>query len=73
MMDKPSSLGQHLRNRRLALGRRQGDVAMRLGTMREAYDRWERDEREPMVSEWPALLSFLGCYPFMCRTLKDGN
>ncbi len=71
MMDQPASLGQHLRNRRFALGLRQGDVAMRLGTIREVYDRWERDLREPVVSEWPALLSFLGCYPFPEQNSAD--
>lgn len=32
--------------------------------MRGAYDRWERDERLPVVSEWPSVLAFLGYYPF---------
>lgn len=60
----PTTLGEHLRNRRLKLGLRQDDVAVRLGTMREVYDRWERDVREPVVSEWPGILRFLGYYPF---------
>ncbi len=45
------------------MGLRQEDVAERLGTMREVYDRWERDEREPTVSVWPMILDFLGYYP----------
>lgn len=64
MVMQPKTLGEHLRNRRLALGIRQEDVAVRLSTMREVYDRWERDEREPVVSEWPGILLFLGYYPF---------
>lgn len=45
------------------MGLRQEEVAERLGTMREVYDRWERDEREPVVSVWPLVLAFLGYYP----------
>ncbi|MDI1310780.1 nitrilase-related carbon-nitrogen hydrolase [Prosthecobacter sp.] len=60
---QPKSLGEHLRKQRLVLGLRQEDVANELGTLREVYDRWERDERLPVVSEWPAIISFLGYYP----------
>ena len=67
----PQTLGQHLRNRRLLLDLRQEDVARQLGTMREVYDRWERDARRPVVSEWPGILSFLGFYPFSQETPAD--
>ncbi|MDI1312154.1 helix-turn-helix transcriptional regulator, partial [Prosthecobacter sp.] len=63
LFDQPRTLGEHLRNRRLELGFRQEDVAVQLGTLREVYERWERDERTPVVSEWPGILSFLGYYP----------
>lgn len=63
MLDQPITLGEHLRNRRLGLGIHQQDVAQQLGTIREVYERWERDERQPVVSEWPAILAFLGYYP----------
>ncbi|WP_395745621.1 helix-turn-helix transcriptional regulator [Prosthecobacter sp.] len=67
----PQTLGEHLRNRRLALNLRQEDVASQLGNLREVYDRWERDERQPVVSEWPGILSFLGYYPFSLETAAD--
>jgi DNA-binding XRE family transcriptional regulator len=60
----PKTLGEHLRNRRLELGLRQQDVAENLGTLREVYDRWERGDRNPVISEWRAILGFLGYYPF---------
>ena len=63
LLNEPRTLGEHLRNRRLSLGLRQVDVAGHLGTLREVYDRWERDERVPVVSEWPGIVSFLGYYP----------
>jgi transcriptional regulator with XRE-family HTH domain len=71
MMDQLASLGEHLRNRRLILGLRQADVAGRLGTVREVYERWERGEREPVVSEWPGILAFLGYYPFREQSIAD--
>lgn len=67
----PLTLGEHLRNRRLCLELRQEDVARQLGTLREVYERWERDERQPVVSEWPGILSFLGYYPFGQKTAAD--
>jgi len=63
MTEQPKTLGEHLQNRRLVLGLRQEDVAERFGTVREVYDRWERDERQPVVSVWPLVLEFLGYYP----------
>ena len=68
---EPHTLGEHLRNRRLVLGLRQEDVAEQFGTLREVYERWERDEREPVVSEWPGILSFLGYYPAPEKSVAD--
>lgn len=59
----PVKLGRHLRNRRLILGLTQEAVAAQLGAVREVYDRWERNERQPVVSVWPSILAFLGYYP----------
>ena len=67
----PRTLGEHLRHRRLTMDLRQEDVARQLGTLREVYERWERDERQPVISEWPGILSFLGCYPFSQETAAD--
>ena len=53
------------------LGIRQEDVAGQVGTLREVYERWERDEREPVVSEWPSIISFLGYYPAREETTAD--
>jgi transcriptional regulator with XRE-family HTH domain len=68
---QPKTLGEHLRNQRLILGLRQEDVAGQLGTLREVYERWERDERQPIVSEWPSIISFLGYYPAREETAAD--
>ncbi len=63
LIDHPRSLGQHIRNRRFTLGLSQEQVARELGSLRKVYDRWERDERQPIVFEWQGILSFLGYYP----------
>lgn len=68
---QPQTLGEHLRNRRLVLGLRQEDVAEQFGTLREVYERWERDERQPVISEWPGIIAFLGYYPFSQETAAD--
>lgn len=71
MTHESRTLGEHLRNRRLILGLSQEDVAGQLGTLREVYERWERDERQPIVSEWPSIISFLGYYPAREETAAD--
>lgn len=71
MMVSPKSLGDHLRNRRLRLGLGQEDVAIGLGTIREVYERWERDKRKPVISEWPSILKFFGYYPAICESPAD--
>lgn len=63
LCENPLNLGEHLKNRRLRLGLSQEQVAAQLGTLREVYERWERNERQPVVSVWPSILAFLGYYP----------
>ncbi len=65
---KPETLGQHLLSRRLLLKLTQETVAARLNTVREHYERWERDEVAPIVSFWPRLIGFLGYYPDTLET-----
>jgi transcriptional regulator with XRE-family HTH domain len=63
LLQKPTSLGAHLRNRRLLAGQTQRQAAADMGVLREVYDRWERDETEPPVGFWKRIIAFLGCYP----------
>lgn len=68
---KPQTLGQHLLTRRLLLKLTQKEVAARLNTLREHYERWERDEIEPTASFWPRLIGFIGYYPGREIALAD--
>ena len=63
LVENPAKLDGNLKNRRLILGLTQEQVAVRLGVLREVYDRWERNERVPVVSVWPSIIAFLGHYP----------
>jgi DNA-binding transcriptional regulator YiaG len=67
----PDTLGQHLRSRRLLLKLTQEQAAHRLNTLRESYERWERDEVAPIASYWPRLIGFLGFYPGSIKTPGD--
>lgn len=44
---------------------------MRLNTLREHYERWERDEVAPTASFWPRLIAFIGGYPFSVETSAE--
>ena len=67
----PESLGQHLRSKRLLLNLTQAQVAEQLGTIREQYERWERDEIAPVASFWPRLLRYFGKYPLAVTSPAD--
>jgi transcriptional regulator with XRE-family HTH domain len=61
--EAPSTLGGHLRKRRLELGLYQKDVASRLKVNGWTYLGWEQDRRRPPVRFWPGVISFLGYNP----------
>ena len=65
------SLGQHLRSKRLLLNLTQAQVAEQLGTIREQYERWERDEITPIASFWPRLVRYFGKYPVPVASPAD--
>jgi transcriptional regulator with XRE-family HTH domain len=62
--DQGDSLGARLRRRRRELGLRQDEAAKLLGVDPKSVMWWERDERPPIVSAYPAIISFLGSEPW---------
>lgn len=58
------SLGARLRRRRRELGLRRMDAATLLGADPKSLMFWERDERMPFVSGYPAIIAFLGFEPW---------
>ena len=58
------SLGSRLRRRRRELGVCRVDAAMLIGADEKSLMWWERDERLPIVSAYPAIIEFLGYEPW---------
>lgn len=66
------SLGARLQRRRLELGLRRVEVAAQMGCDPKSLMGWERGEREPFVSAYPAIIDFLGYEPWPePRTLAE--
>jgi transcriptional regulator with XRE-family HTH domain len=71
----PTTLGGHLRRRRLQLGIFQAEAARRLGVSTVSLSRWECDKTPPKSSYYPAIIGYLGYDPFGDSTLgpPQGN
>lgn len=61
--EAPSTLGQHLRKRRMDLGLLQKDVARRIGSCGASVWLWESERAEPELKWMPGILDFLGYDP----------
>ncbi len=61
--ERPETLGEHIRKRRMDLGLLQKEAAARLGIDDATLWNWEHDKGSPAVRHWPALLAFLGYDP----------
>ena len=59
----PSTLGQHLKKRRLELGLLQREVARQLKVNPFTYLTWEKDRKIPWDRYAPAIAAFLGYDP----------
>lgn len=58
------SIGAHLRRRRQELGCNRAEASELLGIDPKTLMWWERDERPPIVSAFPAIIQFLGFEPW---------
>ncbi len=66
--ESPSTLGEHLRKRRLQAGLLQREVAVRLGVDKDTFGTWEKGQCIPTVGYYPAIFSFLGYDPYPAPT-----
>jgi DNA-binding transcriptional regulator YiaG len=57
------TVGDHVRERRAALGLTQAQAAARIGVCRDALARWEILPRAPDMHTMPAVIAFLGYNP----------
>jgi DNA-binding XRE family transcriptional regulator len=60
---EPRSLGDHLRRRRMELGLRQSDVAVRIGVWTATMNYWVNNHFDPKVRYVPKIIAFLGYDP----------
>ncbi len=60
----PTTLGQHLKKRRMELGLLQNEVAERLGLDECTIGNWEKDRTYPAVRYHPRIIGYLGYEPF---------
>lgn len=61
---EPTTLGEHLRKRRLEQSLTQAQVGKTLGTDEWTVGNWEKDRTFPAVRYFPAIFRFLGYDPF---------
>ena len=59
-----STIGDHIRTRRLDLGLYQKDVAERIRVGTETITNWELNRSEPKIRYLPKVIEFLGYVPF---------
>lgn len=62
--EHPQSVGEHIRKKRVDLGISQGAVARQLGVSEDCVCYWEQNRNQPRLYQYPAIIKFLGYYPF---------
>lgn len=71
--DKPQTIGEHLKKRRIELGLKQMEVASLLGVHRGTIQLWEQGRGEQGVRSFPSIIRFLGFVPFECDGTLGGR
>jgi DNA-binding transcriptional regulator YiaG len=62
--DSPETLGEHIRKVRVERRLLQKDVASLIGVSEDSIALWEGNHVQPTVRHYPAVIGFLGYYPF---------
>lgn len=65
----PQTLGEHILRRRIQLRLLQKDVAEQIGVIEDSITGWENGRSNPQIHFYPAIIAFLGYYPFGADTL----
>ena len=68
---QPTTIGGHLRKRRLQLQIHQSEAAVRLKVSTVTLSRWECDKVYPTWQHHPRLIEYLGYDPFVSCGLQD--
>jgi transcriptional regulator with XRE-family HTH domain len=68
-----SSLGDHIRKRRLDLGLLQKEIAQEIGVTKDTIYLWESNTTTPAIRYMPKIIQFLGYAPYLtlCQSLSE--
>ena len=61
---QPQTIGEHLRKKRVELGLRQSEAALRLNVSARTLSLWECDEVYPTWAQQPKIIAYLDHNPF---------
>jgi DNA-binding transcriptional regulator YiaG len=62
-IETPTTVGEHIRKKRMELGLFQSDVAKMFKVSEDCITYWENNRSEPQVSYYPSIIEFLGYLP----------
>jgi DNA-binding XRE family transcriptional regulator len=72
-LDETSSIGLHIKKKRLELKLRQKDVALLVGVTEESIMFWETGFAQPQIQHAPKVIKFLGYNPYVIETETLGG
>ena len=72
-LGETSSIGLHIKKKRLELKLRQKDVALLVGVTEECIMYWETDFAKPQIQHAPKIIKFLGYNPYVMETETLGG
>jgi len=70
---QPVTIGEHIKKRRMDLSLYQAEVARLLAVTEDCLCYWENDRNRPRLYQYPAIIAFLGYYPFDHETASFGG
>ena len=73
VLDETSSIGLHIKKKRLDLKLLQKDVALLVGVTEESIMHWETGRFPPQLQFYPGIIKFLGYNPFAVETETLGG
>ena len=73
IIQRPSTIGEHLKKRRFQLRLLQSDVSKILDVCEDTISGWENERSEPYIHYYPTIISFLGYSPFDIDTSTLGG
>jgi DNA-binding XRE family transcriptional regulator len=69
----PQTLGECIIKKRIENKQFQKDVARIIGVSEDSVTYWENERAQPQIQHYPAIISFLGYYPFKHETETLGG